>query len=244
MLVQTRTKAVEGSFKNCFSFSIQVPWLSALCNHWRNFDCRWSVPGKSWRMWGNQAVGRPLFWREQFGQRREGRLNRKALLQQCRFTKWPQMQGQRETKERGRSLRMGRWSFNKQGNVQSGWVGGRKTSRSLYPLIRILQVNVEALPGFSPAFYPDGSLEHISISGLCPCRSVLFGDSRGNAHSTERGGGEEPPIALVQLTGQPEVAFSPRPSPSGKERGGSKCPLQLCPRPCGLFHQLFKRKEG
>ena len=45
------------------------------------------------------------------------------------------------------------------------------------------------------------SKHHIALSRLCPLNGLEYRNSRWIVHSKERGGGVEPPVAWVQLSG-------------------------------------------
>lgn len=96
--------------------------------------------------------------------------------------------------------------FNKQGDLHTRLVlGGHKTSRSLYLSSRILEVYVEALTGFIHVEYTDGLNSTLLSQGCVPGAASSMGEA-GRTHIPKTGkGGEEPPIALGQLTGQPAV---------------------------------------
>lgn len=73
---------------------------------------------------------------------------------------------------------------------------------------RILKVCIGALTVFSHVYRPDG-VNSTSLFLGCVLETGSSCENGGlNAHSKDRGRGEEPPIARVQVLGQPAVAPS------------------------------------
>lgn len=80
-------------------------------------------------------------------------------------------------------------------------------SRSPRLPIRILEVYVEALTGFSH-IASRWSQQHLPLSRFCPWSSPHCRDGRQNCTFQGQGGGKQPPIAHVQLKGQLAVISS------------------------------------
>lgn len=100
--------------------------------------------------------------------------------------------------------------FNKQENLLMRLVlSPHKMGRSPYLPSRILNVPIETLTGFSHVFSPN-ALSNPLLSQVC-----LFGtnfpcvNGKQSIHSKNRRS-EKPPIAWVQLVGQPEEVMSSR----------------------------------
>ena len=81
-------------------------------------------------------------------------------------------------------------------------LGNRKTGRSPHLPVRILKVYVEVLAGFSHMYHPDGLNNTWLPLGYIFGRAPTAGMVDRTVHSKNRGGGEQPPIAHVQLKGQ------------------------------------------
>ena len=95
--------------------------------------------------------------------------------------------------------------FYKQGNLHERLVlGGCKASRFLYPA-RILKSYLEVLPGLSHVYHPDGFNNSLLCQGDSSWNTVIMW---AGCSFQGWGDGEEPLIAQVQLTGQPEVTTS------------------------------------
>ena len=84
-------------------------------------------------------------------------------------------------------------------------MAGCETSRSSHLPDRILKVYTEALTGCSPVSCPDG-LNNMLLSQELPV--APGGAGRWNAHVKDKGVGEEPLIAWVQLAGPLAVKSS------------------------------------
>lgn len=118
----------------------------------------------------------------------------------------PYVKGKKTPKiEAGHSRLVG-GRFHKQGNLSTKLrLGCLKMGRSLHLSMRILEVYIEALTGFSYMYYPEG-LNHTLFSQ----GSVIENGSHcrivgQNIHFKDREGNEEPPIAWVQVKGQPAI---------------------------------------
>lgn len=101
--------------------------------------------------------------------------------------------------------------FSKQGDLHMRPVlGSHKTIRFLQPPGRILKACTEALPGISDIYHPDVLKNALLSQGYILDNGSHCVNSRQNVLCTFQGGrgGEEPPIALVQLVGQPVVMSS------------------------------------
>lgn len=97
-------------------------------------------------------------------------------------------------------------SFHKQGNLHERLVlGSCKASRFLHPA-RILKSYLEFLPGFSHVYRPDGLNNTLLCQGDSSWNTVIMW---AGCSFQGWGDGEEPLIAQVQLTSQPEVTSSP-----------------------------------
>lgn len=108
--------------------------------------------------------------------------------------------GQGEGKEGGRPLQVGRCRFHKQGNLQCEACLGQPQDKQISPTYQILSF-IEALTGFSHLYSPDG-LKTTSLPPGYILEAVSgSGESRQNPHSKDRGQGEEPLVAGVQLPG-------------------------------------------
>lgn len=95
-------------------------------------------------------------------------------------------------------------------------LGGHKMNRAPYhcpPLQNLKRFVIEDLTGLSHIYYADG-LNSIFSQG-CILENGLHCKNTGqNVHSMDKEGDEEPPIARVQLMGQPAVISSQRPPPT------------------------------
>lgn len=91
----------------------------------------------------------------------------------------------------------------RQGNLPMMLVlGNCKMNRCLHLSTRILRVYIEALSEFSHVYQPDG-FDDILVSQGCVLESGSYcGNSGQNTHSKDKGGHEEPLIALVQRSSQ------------------------------------------
>ena len=78
--------------------------------------------------------------------------------------------------------------------VYKAILGDCETSIPLHSPIRILKIYIETLTGFSHIQMV--STTHLKTTSL---GLLVLGKARGNAHSKDRGGGEKPLIAVVQL---------------------------------------------
>ena len=127
----------------------------------------------------------------------------------CWFANWsPYMEG----KERGKE---------EVGCPRS--VGGNLLSKGIYmqglslraasPLAWILKVHIEALTGFSHILCPAG-LSNTSLSRGCVLGTAPTVGTVSRKYLPRVGRGEEPLIALNQLTGQPAVTSFSRSSPN------------------------------
>ena len=110
---------------------------------------------------------------------------------------------QRETKERGRPLQMGRWELTEQGNLYLRLVlSSHQMNTSLHPSARIFKVYVEALTGCSHIYCPDDLNNTLISQGCILENGSHHGNCEQNICSKDRRGMEEPPFALFQLMGQ------------------------------------------
>lgn len=88
------------------------------------------------------------------------------------------------------------------------WLGQRQDEWIPAPTLHILKVDKEALTGLSHVY---GACVFNTTS---PCQGCVPGAASGsgkgewNSHSEDRGRGEEPPSAWVQLTGQSAATSS------------------------------------
>lgn len=76
-----------------------------------------------------------------------------------------------------------------------------------HSLTRIFQVHIEALPGSRHLYGPDGLSATFLSHGRAHGSSQLR-EGKQNAEFKDKGVGEEPLIAWVQLVGQPAFMFS------------------------------------
>ena len=83
-------------------------------------------------------------------------------------------------------------------------LGGCKASRFLYPA-RILKSYLEVLSGFSHVYHSDGLNNSLLCQGDSSWNTVIMW---AGCSFQGWGDGEEPLIAQVQLTSQPEVTSS------------------------------------
>lgn len=113
----------------------------------------------------------------------------------------PHNRVQREAGKEVDHLRQVGGRFNKQDNLHTRLVPGHcKISRSLHPPFKILRVYIEAFTRFSHVCHP----EHLSNTLSRKAAPLRMASTVGilDRASTPRTG-EEPPIAWVQLIGQP-----------------------------------------
>lgn len=97
--------------------------------------------------------------------------------------------------------------FSEPGNLHARLVWGRcKMSRSLHPPTRISSVYIEAFT--LTCVVQVVSTTPYSVKAMSLKMAPTVG-TVGSTHSKDMGGGEEPPIALIQLSGQPTVTSSP-----------------------------------
>lgn len=111
--------------------------------------------------------------------------------------------------------------FNKQRSLHTRLLlGGHKISGSPRPP----EVCVENLTGFSHIYSPDG-LNSTLLSQSC---ILELAPSEWSIHSEDREGGEEPPIAQVQLKSQLPITSSWWPPPKSYIRNGWRLKRSLC----------------
>lgn len=122
----------------------------------------------------------------------------------------PLHRGQGETEDTGRDSRLLSGRFHKKGNLHMRLVlGSCKMSRCPH-LTSILKVYIEALTGVSHIFSSEGFNNALLSKGCFLEMVPIMGNCGWNIHSKDRGQGEEPLIACIQLWGQPEVT-APQP---------------------------------
>lgn len=95
---------------------------------------------------------------------------------------------------------MGRWQVNKLGHLHRRLVLGSHKN-DLCICLQILTVCIEALTGFSHIYCPDGLNATLLSQGYVLRAASESREAKWNLHCKDRGGGEEPPIVQVWLTG-------------------------------------------
>ena len=123
---------------------------------------------------------------------------------QCWFGNWsPYTEGKKRPRKETDHSRLVNGGFNKQENLCTRLIlGSHKRSRSPQAPARILKVCIELLTKFSHVSSPDGLNSTLLSQGCVLENSSCCGNRRQNVHSKDKGEGEEPPIARVQITGQ------------------------------------------
>ena len=120
---------------------------------------------------------------------------------------WPQYtEGKERWEKEADHSRLVGGRFNKQGNLLTTLaLGSSKMSRSPHLPARILKVYIEALTGFSHVYVQMVSTTRCSLKATSFNMSPTVGKVGRTHVSRTQEVGEEPPIAGVQLTGQPAV---------------------------------------
>lgn len=133
----------------------------------------------------------------------------------CCFPAGPVHRG-RERLGKGRSCHSGRWHLSGARGLPCQACPGRcKPSRSARPPGTTLKVYVEALTGRSHVYRPDVSPAHYSLQAVSWGKATAPAvPRRTEVCSEDRGEGEGPPTAWVQLTGPPALKSSRRLLPS------------------------------
>ena len=125
------------------------------------------------------------------------------------------MEGKERLQKEGDGSRLLGCRFNKQGLLWGlSWVGTRWIElHTTAHLQNLKSFVIEALTGLSHIYYADGL--NSTFSQGCILENGLHCKNSGqNVHSMDKEGDEEPPIAKVQLMGQPAVISSQRPPPT------------------------------
>lgn len=87
-------------------------------------------------------------------------------------------------------------------------------SKSPNPSARIVKVYMEALPGFRPIFHPDGLEDTLLSQAWVLASASNCGNYWQYLHFKDMHRCEEPPIAWMELVGQPGVIYIQWPSPT------------------------------
>ena len=125
------------------------------------------------------------------------------------------VKGKERPKKEANKYRWVGGRFNKQENLCTRLVlDGRKMSRSPCSPARISKVYIEAVIGFSHVSSTDGLNNTLLSQGCVLENGFDCGNSGRNTHPKDRGGDEETPNALGQLTGQLAVTSSQLPPPT------------------------------
>lgn len=108
----------------------------------------------------------------------------------------PVHRGEGETQERGRPLQTGRWQVLQARELTDQACPGHRKTRFSTPTCQIFQVSIKALPGASRIPSPDG------LTPTCLSQGCVFRAKANKAHIPSKGGGGEPLVTQVWLSGQ------------------------------------------
>lgn len=111
-------------------------------------------------------------------------------------------EGRKGLKKEGNHAQLVGGRIHKPGNLCMRFLlGDHKSGRSLHLLTRIFKVYIQALPGFSPVYHPDGFNTNLLSHGCVPGAASSLGKASG-MQIPRTGLGQEPLIAWVQIMGQ------------------------------------------